>query len=179
MKIKTKADFQQTDTGLKLSKILNLIYDKFNIETMADTDERHCRNVFTLVTNIKGNLSAIWIQKDKNVKANEDQLADNLYKLYNILKTSDPWFQECKELIRSYYNWHKINGSLSRLKANHLNPKASEDAAKSYLSLYGKFLTFCDFSEDELIHLISQYPHLVRIYFGEYDTVRSCGVLML
>lgn len=174
-----KIDFSNTESGRRILNIETDALEKFDL-LMDRKDEEALRRFWSLLTNIKGNLNSLYTKEGTNFnwtrKANKEQLNDNLYKLYVIASKTDTWFDDCKFLIKENYDWSRI---ANQMKANfEHNSKKGVDGS-IYIDSYSKLWTFCDYTDEEIIVMVSNDPYLSKLYTGDNEVIKNLGVILI
>ena len=160
------------------NEVMKQLEDHFDL-ICEEGQIQHLKNVYKQMTNIKGNIGSL-MKDEKNWahRANKEQLNDGLYKLYSITIGDDPWKDKCYEIIKALYNWEVINNSISRVEKNP-NLLPSGDFYNQYRITYGRLMESFNYTEDEIVNLITMYPYLSKIYTGNHSIVTSIGAMMI
>lgn len=167
----TYIPFEQTQSGQLTSRILAEVRIAFS----KCTDERrdqHIRNLFSIVTNVEGNLRVIH-NNTGNVRANEDQLKESLDKMISIINFDDSWNRDCWKLYRENYNWAQVDKLLKRMI--DIN---KPDQYRNYVNHYRVLFEKCIYTDQEVMELVTRYPYLADLYNGTDQTIKSVGTIL-
>lgn len=158
--------------------LVNELEDGF-ILFHEDHEVQHLKNVYKQLTNIKGNVNTL-MRDEKNYahRANKEQLRDGLFKLHSICKYNDEWIERVREIVKLLFDWKGINASLARMDEN-ARKTGQAPAYEGYRNQYCRFLEFHQYTEDELIELVTQLPYISKIYTGKHDVIVSIGAMLV
>ena len=166
---KQQDPFDLTENGKLINAIQQDIRTEFSKLHHSDLRDQHLRNLFSTVSNIKGELKALWQNNDS--KVNQSNLSNNIDRLFHMLNFDDPWNQNCHTLIRNNYGWQIVNYTIGRLL--DLNKYNVSDTA-----VVRKILKYCNYTDDEMIILTCKFPHLSLIYEGPDTRITSIGAII-
>lgn len=162
--------FEETENGQLTDRMIKSIENSFPYVVSAH-DENHTRNLYKLITNIRGNLKVIH-EGRKNVAANMVQLNDNLMRLWKISKTNLMLVKECQILFSKNYNWATMNKLISS------SPVADKVMLAALYRDYEMVLQYCNYTDEEILELVTIYPYLSSIYTGSDQLIKSIGALL-
>lgn len=160
------------------SKLMDKLEKEF-VLSYDEHDTQHLKNVYKQLTNIKGNVNTL-MHDEKNYahRANLEQLSDGLFKLHSICNYNDSWIDCVRELVKVLFDWSRINASLARMD-DRARKTGQHPAYEAYRTQYGRFMEFHNYTEDELVNLVTKLPYLSKIYTGEHKIVISIGAMMV